>query len=257
MLKVVSFSEFSDQTCDPISGGTPDVSNARRGGFIHGTKVVTATGWKPIERIVVGDMVRTLDHGFKAVRRVSTDRVTVPAGEGRPEYLPIHIPSRAAFNGRSVWVMPEQGVALDGSKVDPDSDGMLVVSAWKLTGVQRVTSRTPDQVFDVTTLFFDEDQVIFIEGGVQAFCPAARFGSRGQGACTKYHVADEDESTFVTDALRSRGSLSALANPLAALPAPIPQDPIFPLRPSRGVRRPGRPGRPSAQVLYLKQEWLV
>lgn len=255
MLEVVSFSdvsEYYDESNLPID---PDAVSARRGGFLHGTKVATTSGWKLIERLVVGDLVRTLDHGFKEVRRVSTSRVNIPAGESRPAYLPIYVPARAAYNGRPVWLMPEQGVALDLGKIDLTDDGFSVVAARVLNGTCRFSSQTPGSSFEITTLFFDQDEVIFIEGGLQAYCPSGRFRLARSEGQDRYAVLDEDAATALAAKVAQLGDISALANPLGALPAPIPQDPIFPIRPAVGIRRPGRPGRPNAPVLFLRPEW--
>ncbi|NOD35993.1 hypothetical protein GS624_06685 [Ruegeria sp. HKCCD5849] len=231
--------------------------NARRGGFLQGTKIATTSGWKPVERIAVGDLVRTLDHGFKEVRRISTSTVVIPADERRAEYLPIFVPARAAFNGRPVWLMPEQGMALSLSKIDEGAEGISVVPARVLNGAGRMMSQAPGSSFEVSSLFFDEDQVIFVEGGLQAFCPSGRFSMRGTAQVQAYKVVDETAAEDLVNSIAIKGDMSALANPLGALPAPIPQDPIFPIRPPSGVRRPGRPGRPNAPVLFLRPEWQI
>ncbi|WP_419740035.1 Hint domain-containing protein [Ruegeria sp.] len=75
MLEVVSFSDVSEYHDDADLPVALDAVSSRRGGFLHGTKIATTSGWKLIERIAAGDLVRTLDHGFKEVRRVSTSWV--------------------------------------------------------------------------------------------------------------------------------------------------------------------------------------
>ncbi len=255
MLEVVSISdvsEFYDEVDLPVD---PDAVSARRGGFLHGTKIATTSGWKLIERLVVGDLVRTLDHGFKEVRRVSTNRVNIPAGESRAAYLPVFVPARAAYNGRPVWLMPEQGMALDLGKLDLTADGFSVLPARILNGSCRFSSQSPGASFDVVSLFFDQDEVIFIEGGLQAYCPSGRFRLARSEGQERYAVLEEDEAVALAEEVAKCGDVSALANPLGALPAPIPQDPIFPIRPAVGIRRPGRPGRPNTPVLFLRPEW--
>ncbi|NVO55821.1 Hint domain-containing protein [Rhodobacteraceae bacterium B1Z28] len=251
----MSFSGFSDQSGNVDQTNAGDAVNARRGGFVHGTKVATTSGWKLVERIIVGDLVRTLDHGFKEVRRVSTSWVSISDGETRAEYLPIFVPARAAYNGRPVWLMPEQGLALDLSKTDPETDGFSIVPARMLSGRCRLTSQAPGPSLEVSTLFFDKDEVIFVEGGLQAYCPSGRFSMRTEPNHPSYQVAEEDAAVTLIESIANRGDMSALANPLGALPAPIPQEPIFPIRPPAGIRRPGRPGRPEAPALFLRSEW--
>lgn len=255
--EVTSISVYLNQTPDGDPTNLNQAVNARRGGFLKGTKVATTSGWKPVERIAVGDLIRTLDHGFKGVRRISTNVVVIPADERRDEYLPVFVPARAAFNGRPVWLMPEQGMALTLSKIDAERDGVSVVPARVLSGAGRLMSQAPGSSFEVCSLFFDEDQVIFVEGGLQAYCPSGRFSMRGSLHRQSYEVADDVAAADLANSIAIKGDMSALANPLGALPAPIPQDPIFPIRPPSGVRRPGRPGRPNAPVLFLRPEWQI
>ncbi|WP_253276830.1 Hint domain-containing protein [Ruegeria sp. 6PALISEP08] len=257
MSEVTSISVYLNQAPDGDPTNLNQAVNARRGGFLRSTKIATTSGWKPIERIVVGERVRTLDHGFKEVRRISTSVVVIPADERRTEYLPVFVPARAAYNGRPVWLMPEQGIALNLSKIDAEANGISILPARMLNGVGRLMSQAPGSSFEVCSLFFDDDQVIFVEGGLQTYCPSGRFNMRGTPNRQQYDVADEEAATDLVNIIAAKGDMSALANPLGALPAPISQDPIFPIRPSFGVRRPGRPGRPNAPVLFLRPEWQI
>ncbi len=254
MLQVVSFSETSDLDDEiQATSGLPAVTS-RRGGFLHGTKIATDRGWTRVERLRVGDRVRTLDNGFREVRRISTDEVNIPKGEMRIENLPVQVPAQAAYNGRPVWLMPEQGMALDHSKMDKNSDGVSVLPARMLSGTCRLRSRSPGSTFQVSSLFFDEDEVIFIEGGFQAYCSAGRFTSPVGGRKT-YEILNDESAAGWIDIISRKADISAFANSLGALPAPIPQEPIFPIRPPKPMRRPGRPGRPGLPALFLRPEW--
>ncbi len=249
MFEVVSVSDFSDLSENSDATVPRDAVTARRGGLLHGTKVATNNGWKPVERIVAGDHIRTLDHGFKEVRRVSINRVTVPLGETRAENLPVFVPARVTDNGRPVWLMPEQGIAVDLNRLDPETQGLSVVPARLLSGKCQLKSRAPGSSFAVSTLFLEQDEVICVEGGLQAYCPSGRFNMHTASDHKLYSVADEDTAIAYVNMIATKGDLSALAHSLGALPAPIPQEPVFPIRPPRGVRRPGRPGRPDTSVL--------
>ncbi len=257
MLKVVSVSSFTDQPVRVQPRVGARVQTARRGGFVHGTKIASTSGWKKIERIKVGDLIRTLNNGFKEVRRISSDQITISPDESRPENLPVQVPSGAGYNGRPLWLMPEQGVALDQGKLDPTSNGISVIPARLLSGAGRLRSRAPGRTFDVSSLYFDQDQVIFIEGGLQAFCSSGRIGLRSVTDQYHYPVLDDKDAAEWIDKIAISGDLSAMTNPLGALPAPISDEPIFPVRPPKGYRRPGRPGRPPMPTLFLKPEWMM
>lgn len=252
MLKVESVIGFEERPSYQDKGEPQFALNARRGGLVHGTTVATNNGWRLVEDLQSGDLVRTLDSGFKRISRVATDCILVPSDEASPENLPIRIPSHAAYNGRPVWIMPEQGVALDHTKLNHDPISlpvsMPIVPARLLSGTFRIISDTPSSYFDISTLFFDKDEVIYIEGGLRAFCPSGRFGMGSMSGTKSYTVAAGEAAAELVYQTAKHGDISALANSLGALPAPIMEHPIMPMRPVRGARRPGRPGRPVAMI---------
>ncbi len=146
-------------------------------------------------------------------------------------------------------------MALDQGKLGVGIEGTSIIPARMLSGIGRLESSTPAQSFDVTSLFFDEDELVFIEGGFQAYCPSGRMNVGSSRNSELYQVADAEHADLLIEAVATKGDISAFANPLAALPAPIPQEPIFPIRPAIGMRRPGRPGRPTMPALFLRPEW--
>lgn len=255
MLEVVSFSGYSDKIDGQNRLTGKEAVSVRRGGLVHGTKVATTVGWKRVEQLDVGDLVRTLDNGFQEIQRVSCDLIHVPEDETRSGFLPVLVPARAAYNGTAVWLMPEQGLALGQPWLDLETRGQAVVSARFLSGCFKFSSRSPAPEFEVTSLFFENDEVVYIEGGLKAFCPASRIRPLSGPRTRSYSVLDEEDAIALVSAIDEAADLSAVASPLGALPAPIPTEPIFPIRPSPGVRRPGRPGRPNMPVLLLRPEW--
>ncbi len=252
MLKIESVIDFAERSEYQGNAKPQAALNARRGGLVHGTKVATKGGWKLVEDLRAGDLVRTLDNGFRPVSRVATDCITVPPGETNAENMPIRVPAQAAYNGRPVWLMPEQGVALDNTKLGHDPIALPVnlpiVSARLLTGIFRITSDVPASYFDISTLFFDQDEVIYVEGGFRAFCPAGRFGSGSLSGEAAYEVVVGEAAADLIYLTARRGDIGVLANSLGSLPAPVFDHPIVPVRPVRGARRPGRPGRPEMMI---------
>jgi len=252
LLKVQSVLGFSERPGYQGKGEPQVALNARRGGLVHGTRIATKEGWKSVEELCPGDRVRTLDNGFQEILRISTDCIMVPSNENHAENLPVRVPTHAAFNGRPVWLMPEQGVALDTTKFDHQPItlpvSLPVVPARLLRGMFRITSDTPASYFEICTLFFDQDEVIYIEGGFRAYCPAGRFGSRNIAGNASYEVVEADAAAELIRNASLLRNVSILANSLGGVPAPIMEHPIIPIRPVKGMRRPGRPGRPAAVI---------
>lgn len=234
-----------------------DLAGIRRAGLLHGTRVATNKGWKVIESVVPGDLVRTIDHGFREVQRVSDDDVSMPRGSVSDEFKPIHFPERAAYNTRPIWVLPEQGFAIDQWKIGFDGDALAVIPARMLNGVFGISARVPSLDFQVSSLFFEFDEIIYIEGGLQAFCPSCQVTQRRKASSNtaNYFVPEERQALALVERVAVEGEASIIANPLGSLPAPIPQDPILPVRPAGISRRPGRPGRPSIPALFLRSDW--
>ncbi|MEX0328447.1 MAG: Hint domain-containing protein [Ruegeria sp.] len=257
MLKVVSVSEFPDQVDGAQPGVGANAQAARRRGFIHGTRIATTAGWTPVERIAVGDLVRTLDNGFREVRRLSSDLITIRDDESRAEVLPVQVPAHMSLNGRAIWLMPEQEIALEQSRLDPTNRGRAIIAARLLAGAGRLRSRAPSGPLGVTSLFFDEDEVVLIDGGLQAFCASGRSGSRPASGRKRYRAVTDEETAHWVKKLAGMKDLTSLAKPLGALPALVPDHPIFPIRPPKGQRRPGRPGRPAMPTLFLRPEWMM
>ncbi len=250
MLSLVSVSGFSNNAeCGRINLSATAVP-ACRGGLFHGTKVATTGGWTLAERLRSGDLVRTLDHGFQAVRRVCVDQITVPGGETRPGHLPVLVSERVAYNGRPVWLMPEQGVAVNASKIGQDADGVAIVPARMLSGLNGIKSSAPAQSFDVISLFFDNDEVVYIEGGFQAYCAATRIPTLRTEHASAYKVVGSEDADANVEAAVQQANVSAFVSPIGAAAAPIQPEPVVPIRPSVGVRRPGRPGRPTPSALF-------
>nr|WP_170605029.1 Hint domain-containing protein [Ruegeria arenilitoris] len=252
VLKVVSLPDSSVQSVSIQRAVSQRAVSARRGGFVHGTKIATPEGWKSVEHMAPGDLVRTLNDGVREIRRISTDTVAIPSGETRAECLPVHVPSQAVGNKRPVWLLPEQGVAMKLKKLDSSMSGLSIVPARLLGGKGELRSHAPATMFEVTTLFFDQAEVIIIEGGLLAYCTACRFRRQAAVGQPTYEVLGDDAAAEYIEAMARNGNFSAITDPSVAPPKVIHKNSVSPMRPTLGVRRSGRPGRPSATVLVMR-----
>ena len=223
---------------------------------MHGTRVLTYGGWVPVEALTPGDLVRTADNGFQPLRRVSQDLISVPADETRPDFLPVRVPAGAAYNKRTVWLMPEQGIAVAASWLDAQPSDSAIVAARLLSGSFAFGSAMPATRFPVTTLFFDQDEIICIEGGLRAYFPGCRIGGRARTTGQSgYPVLDEESGAALVASVAAARDLSALACPVSGSAVSVPRAPVVPVRPVRGERRAGRPGRPRLPALLLRADW--
>ncbi len=142
-------------------------------GFLAGTMVATATGWRPVEALSTGDEVLTFDHGMRPVKSIERRILVLGDTASAQEMAPIYIPRDALGNRNPMWVKPEQGILLEHDLLeDALGDPFAVVPACALEGYRGIT-RAPQQVtMETIVLTFDEDEVVYIEAGVLAFCPA-------------------------------------------------------------------------------------
>lgn len=256
MFEVVSVSADEMSFEKGVATTTRKAVSVRRGGLVHGTRVLTYGGWVPVEALTPGDLVRTADNGFQPLRRVSQDLISVPADETRPDFLPVRVPAGAAYNKRTVWLMPEQGIAVAASWLDAQPSDSAIVAARLLSGSFAFGSAMPATRFPVTTLFFDQDEIICIEGGLRAYFPACRIGGRARTTGQSgYPVLDEESGAALVASVAAARDLSALACPVSGSAVSVPRAPVVPVRPVRGERRAGRPGRPRLPALLLRADW--
>lgn len=234
-----------------------EVISTQRAGLMHGTKVATTSGWKRVEAVEAGELVRTVDHGFCKVQTAISDDILMPGGSLNDDYLPVRFPARTGFNKNPIWVMPEQYLVVDQGGDESTEDAVAVVPARMLKGSFGITAQSPAINFQVRSLNFEFDEVVYIEGGFQAFCSGRdiSYHRRSPWDAKIYFRPNDGEALELIREVSAKGQFSAIANRLAALPAPIARGPVIPVHPSPGRRRDGRPGRPSRSTLFLRPEW--
>jgi hypothetical protein len=130
--------------------------------------IQTDKGLRPIESLVVGDKVLTLDHGFQPLRWIGSKVVSADRQIREPKLRPIRIPAGAL--GRSVperdlLVSPQHRILL----VSPVAERMFgsretLVAAVKLVGRNGIA--VAEDISEVTYLhlMFDRHEVIFANG---------------------------------------------------------------------------------------------
>ncbi|MEP2030404.1 MAG: Hint domain-containing protein [Paracoccaceae bacterium] len=141
-------------------------------GLVAGTHVASSLGWRAVDAIAVGDEVLTFDNAMQPVVEIRRDVkwrdfATIP--ESR---WPVTIPAGVLGNRRDLTVLHEQGILVESNAAnDPLGDPFAVVPAMALDGSRGIQRVAPQHQVEAVTLFFEQDQVIYIEGGTLAYCP--------------------------------------------------------------------------------------
>jgi hypothetical protein len=156
-----------DLTIPPVSVG--------QGGLLAGTHVASNLGWRPVEGLCPGDKVLTFDHGMQTIVEVVRETVHLDDGAIDPTRCPMHVPRDALNNRVPMWLLPDQGVLLESDLVeDHQGDPFAVVPASALDGYRGICRLHPDNNLQLVTPRFEQDEVIYLEGGLLGFCPAPR-----------------------------------------------------------------------------------
>lgn len=141
-------------------------------GLMAGTHVASSLGWRAVDAIAVGDEVLTFDNAMQPVVEIRrevkwSDFAVIPASR-----WPVTIPAGALGNRRDLTVLHDQGILVESNAAnDPLGDPFAVIPAMALDGSRGVHRVPPQHQVEAVTLFFEQDQVIYIEGGTLAYCP--------------------------------------------------------------------------------------
>lgn len=146
----------------------------RLSGLTFGTRVATALGWRPVEAITVGDQVMTFDNGLQMVVAV-TRAIHHPAAGDLPAFaVPIHVPIGAIDNDEPLVLLPEQIVMLESDAAETmTGDPFALVPAKALEGFRGVDRIRGIRPVEVISLHFENDEVIYVEGGALLLAPSA------------------------------------------------------------------------------------
>lgn len=190
--------------CLPDFGGaTGGLLITGNSGLIEGTHVASSLGWRPVETICAGDRVLTFDHGMQMVIDIQREE-----HEHRllPPYCPVHVPAGALHNHRDLWLMPAQGMMVECDAVqDILGDPFAVIPAGTLDGFRGIRAVPTESVIQVTTLAFETDQAIYVEGGMLAYCPRPRslLADDGAAAVPLYNILSCDEARAMVELMLS------------------------------------------------------
>lgn len=136
--------------------------------FTRGTLIETDAGPTVVERLKVGDLVKTAEHGLQRIHWIGASRVTAAQLEASPNLYPIRISRHALGQGipsRDLLVSRQHRMMVSSKIVQRmfKTDAVLV-AACKLTDVAGIyVDRDVDSV-DYFHLLLERHDVIFAEG---------------------------------------------------------------------------------------------
>ena len=157
-----------------IGDGVFNVNNSNIVCFTRGTLVSTKEGDVPIETLSVGDLIATLDHGFRPVRLIVHRKLNFPQDESK--HKPIEFKPGSLGPGlprRTLCVSPQHRIFV--SSQDGEATGHacgMLVAAKGLTHHRGVRQKLGCKDVEYYHLIFDCHEVIFSEGvATESFYP--------------------------------------------------------------------------------------
>jgi len=138
-----------------------------RTGFIQGTKVEAADGWRPVESLTRGDAVYTFDGGLREIRSIQREEI-------RPVRV-LNVPGGALDNCAEMAVLPGQHMLLEDARAEQIFGSPLALipaaslAGWR--GVEWVNWKA--RKVEVITLVFDEEELVWGNSGALFHCPDA------------------------------------------------------------------------------------
>jgi len=177
-------------------------------GLLRGTRIATEAGWTAVEEVGPGIRVLTFDAGPCALREMHRVTPDLSPGNWPQAHWPVRLPVGALGNRQGLDLLPGQSVLIESDCAEAMfGDPFALVPARALDGWRGIEAVRPERGAEVLVPVFDEDQVIYAEGGTLLFCP----GLRGQ------QIAQDDGSAATGYApLSLRAARDLIARIMAA-----------------------------------------
>lgn len=149
--------------------GPLNVSQLGPACFTPGTLIRTPIGQVPVERLTVGDLVETMDHGAQPLRWVGSQTI-----DGTGSFAPVRFDKAAIGNDRPLVVSPQHRMLWHGPEAELYfAQPEVLVPALHLVGLKGV-SRAPMPRVTYLHLLFDRHEIVFSNGAAsESFHPGA------------------------------------------------------------------------------------
>jgi hypothetical protein len=189
--------------------------------FTPGVLIRTEAGARPVEDLAPGDMIWTLDHGFRPLVRLLSRRIGAAALAADPALWPVVIRADALGPGRparDLSVSPQHRVLVVGwrSALIAGAEEVLVPARALVDGVRAAVDREAEEV-TYLHLVFDRHEIVESEGMLsESYLP---------GPLTRAGLAPEERAdippTLAPARPGARGAEAALLAPARAESARI------------------------------------
>ena len=136
-------------------------------GLIAGTLLETASGWRPVEKLMRGDEVYTYDGGLRIITRM--DRNLVDARESAPEGL-VWIAGGTLSNSHDLLVLPNQKLLIETCALGGISTLVRAAELIGQPGIERVDAGYYVQIFRPVLA---EEEVLWANAGLLFHCAGA------------------------------------------------------------------------------------
>ncbi len=172
--------------------------------FGAGTLITTKRGAIPIEYLLPGDKILTMDNGYKSVRWLG-NRTVRATGKNAP----IHIPAGALGNQRDLVVSPNHRMWMRSAEAELMlGDHEVLIPAKFLVGHNGITQQRGGLI-GYHHMLFDQHEIVFAEG-----CPSESFHP-GLQAMDTLEQAAQDEILELFPELRNVDGEGMRASALA------------------------------------------
>lgn len=125
--------------------------------FTPGTLIETVSGPVPVDALRPGDLVRTMDHGYRPIRWVGCRQLDADDLMAHPNLRPVIIRKGALGNRRRICVSPQHAFLLN---------GRLIRAKHLASGFGGKVARIDHKAQAVTYvhILFDRHEIVFAEG---------------------------------------------------------------------------------------------
>ncbi|MFO6462908.1 Hint domain-containing protein [Jannaschia sp. KMU-145] len=166
----------------PEAGGRYDIEDSQDGEeipyaslpcFAEGTLIETRDGRRPVEALAIGDMIRTMDHGWQPIRWIGQRHLEARDLDTQPDLKPVRIAPGVLGNDRALRVSPQHRICVSGWRAELwFGEPTVFVPAKALMTCDGVHRDEAPGGVTYFHLLFDRHEVIYSEGcATESFHP--------------------------------------------------------------------------------------